>query len=167
MGTELLPSTLYAKIQGQHQWKNFRILQCHRLNHLWFGHNIHPVILISCTSTYQMTLKHSLPSGCWVYDVVNSTMFWDPTIGRGISPSEIVQLDKASSLSTSTQRVEEDRVDACSIWSPKKGANNLQKCRKKINGRTSTIYDVVDSTTSNLDNKPIQSPIVHAFICIK
>jgi hypothetical protein len=167
METQLLPSTLYAKVQRQHQWKNFCSVRRRRLNHLWLGHEIHLFTLLACTSTYQMTPLHPLPWGCGVYDVINSTMFWVPTLRRGIFVSEIVQLDKVSILSISTQSVDENKVVACSIWSPGKEVNILQRSKEKINGITSLVYDVVDSTTYALDIEFIQSPIVHALIHIK
>jgi hypothetical protein len=167
MGTQLLPSTLYAKVQGQHQWKNFRSLRRRRLNYLWFGHEIHPLTLLACTNTYQMTPLHPLLWGCRVYDVINSTMFWVPILGRGISPLEIVRLDKVSSLLALAQIVDEDKVVARSIWSPSKGINVPQRYTKKMNGGTSPVYDVVDLITYDLDIEHIQSPIVHALIRIK
>ena len=133
MGTKLLLSTIYyyAKIEVQHQWKNFHILQCHRFYYLWYGHSILPLTLISCTSTSQMTPKHPLPWGCWVYDVVNSTMFWIPNLWRGISPSTIVWLDRASHWSTSIWIVDEDRVVACSIWSQKRDKTTRKGARRR------------------------------------
>lgn len=115
----------------------------------------------------QMIPLHLLSWGCWVYNVVNSTMFWVPSLRRSISPSKIVQLYKTSSLLASIQRVNEDRVVTSSIWSLIKGINVPQRCRDRINGRTSLVHDIVDSTTSDLDNEYIQSRIVYALICIK
>jgi hypothetical protein len=115
----------------------------------------------------QMTPKHPLPWGCWVYDVVTSTMFGVPTFWTSIIPSQIIWLDKASCLLASTERNNENRALVCSIWSLQKGINNLQRCREKINGRTIPFYDVVDSTTSNLDMRFIHSSLFHTAILLK
>jgi hypothetical protein len=66
----------------------------------------------------------------------------------------------------SAKRIDEDRLVACSIWSLQKGLNNPQSCREKSNGRTSPIYNVVVSTTSNLDMRFIHSPLIHAEILV-
>jgi hypothetical protein len=50
-----------------------------------------------------------------------------PTLGRGIFPSIGFQLDKPLNLSASFQRVDEDRVVACSIWSPVWGIIVIQR----------------------------------------
>jgi hypothetical protein len=113
-----------------------------------------------------MIPKHPLPWDCWVYDVVNSTTFWVLTFWIGISPSQVFGLDKTSSLLAFSKRINEDRMVACSIWSPQKGINNPQRCTEKINGRTFPAYNIVDSTTSNLDIRLIHSPLIHAEILV-
>jgi hypothetical protein len=58
-------------------------------------------------------------------------------------------------------------VVTCSIWSPKKGVNSLQRCKEKINGRASQVYNVIDSTTSKLDTRFLHSSLFQAQIFIK
>jgi hypothetical protein len=118
-------------VQGEDQWKNFSSLWRHRLNHFKYGHGLHPLTLLDAAILIKwilhiyflgvhMTPKHRVPWGCWVYDVKTSTMFWAPTFWTSIIPSQVVGLDKASSLFASTQRLKGDRVVASdqpiNIW---------------------------------------------------
>jgi hypothetical protein len=67
-----------------------------------------------------------------------------PTFGRGIFSLINIQLGKLRNLSTSNQRIDVDRMVACSIWSPNQGITIPQRCRdysRIIQGlRHGTIY---------------------------
>jgi hypothetical protein len=51
-----------------------------------------------------------------------------PTLERGIFPLIHIQLEKKNSLLVPTQRIDEDRVVACSIWSLDQGVIIPQRC---------------------------------------